>query len=183
MPGNLSDFFPEAFRYTTCRGIAAMVIIVMGVTAAGKTTVGQALAAELRWKFVDADSYHSVANVAKMHAGIALSDPDREPWLNSLHNAISGWLAANENVVLACSALKETYRRRLLMAPQVKLIYLRASRQLVAARLAERKNHYMNPSLIDSQFATLEEPLDAVTVDASLPTEQIVTKIRQALRL
>lgn len=160
-----------------------MVILLMGVTGAGKTTVGRALAADLQWKFADADSYHSAANVAKMRAGIALTDADREPWLASLHRAISGWLRAGENVVLACSALKAAYRQRLLTAPAVKLIYLRAGRELVAARLAQRKNHYMNPALVDSQFATLEEPLDALTVDASLPTEQIVAEIRRALNL
>lgn len=158
-----------------------MVIILMGVTGAGKTTVGQALASELRWKFADADSYHSVGNIAKMHAGIPLSDADREPWLVSLHHAISEWLATDEHVVMACSALKAAYRRQLLIAPEVKFVYLRATRELVAARLAGRENHYMNPTLIDSQFATLEEPTDAVTVDASLSTEAIVAKIRKAL--
>ncbi len=169
--------------YTTSREIAAMVIILMGVTGAGKTTVGQALAAELHWRFADGDSYHSAANVAKMHAGIPLSDADREPWLESLHRAISQWLAAGENVVLACSALKEAYRRQLLIASDVKLIYLRASKELVAARLAERTNHYMNPSLIESQFATLEAPADAVTVDASLSTRAILDEIREAMGL
>ncbi len=160
-----------------------MVILVMGVSGAGKTTVGQALATALHWKFVDGDSYHSVANVAKMHAGIPLGDADRKPWLDSLHDAISEWVNTSENVVLACSALRAVYRQRLLIAHEVKLVYLRASRELVATRLAERRHHYMNPALIDSQFATLEEPLDAVTVDASLPAEVIVAKIRQALRL
>lgn len=161
----------------------AMVILLMGVTGAGKTTVGQALASELHWKFADGDSFHSAANVAKMHAGIPLSDADREPWLAALQRAISGWLAAGENVVLACSALKQAYRRQLLIAPAVKLVYLRASRELVAARLAGRTNHYMNPALIDSQFATLEEPPDAVTVDAQLSTETIIAGIREALAL
>jgi gluconokinase len=118
-----------------------------------------------------------------MRAGIALSDADREPWLASLHRAISGWLAASHNVVLACSALKNSYRRRLVIAADVKLVYLRATRELIAARLAARKNHYMNPSLIDSQFATLEEPPDAISVDAALGTDQIVAKIREALDL
>jgi gluconokinase len=160
-----------------------MVILLMGVTGAGKTTVGQALAAALHWKFADADDYHSVGNVAKMHAGIPLSDADREPWLDSLHRAISEWLAADENVVLACSALKAAYRRQLLIASDVRLVYLKADRKLIAARLAERTNHYMDPSLIDSQFATLEAPVDAVTVDASLATEAIVARIREALGL
>jgi gluconokinase len=183
MPSYCSRQFAAGLRYTTSREITTMVIILMGVTAAGKTTVGQALAAELHWEFADADDYHSVGNVAKMHAGIPLTDADRDPWLAALHQAISEWLAAGANVVLACSALKATYRQRLAIAPGVKLVYLHATRELIAARLAERRNHYMNPSLIDSQFATLQEPPDAVTVDASQPTEVIVAKIRKALSL
>ncbi len=173
----------HGLRYTISREMAAMVILLMGVTGAGKTTVGRALAAMLHWKFADADDYHSVGNVAKMRAGIPLSDADREPWLEALHHAISEWIAAGENVVLACSALKEAYRRQLLIASDVKLVYLRAGRQLVDARLAGRKGHYMNPALIDSQFATLEEPLDAVIVDASLSTETIAAGILEALGL
>lgn len=160
-----------------------MVVILMGVTGAGKTTVGSALAELLGWKFVDADDYHSAVNVAKMRAGISLTDRDRIPWLASLREAIKSWLAAGENVALACSALKSSYRRILLTSPEVKLVYLRASRELVAQRLATRQNHYMNPQLIDSQFATLEEPIDAVTVDAALTTNDAVLKIRQALAI
>lgn len=160
-----------------------MVILLMGVTGAGKTTVGAALAAQLHWKFADADAYHSPANVAKMRAGIALTDADREPWLAALREAIAAWVAEADNVVLACSALKAAYRCQLLIGPDVKLVYLRASRELVAERLAARTNHYMNPSLIDSQFATLEEPAEAVTVDASQPAQSIVAKIRQSLGL
>ena len=160
-----------------------MVVILMGVTGAGKTTVGSALAEQLGWKFVDADDYHSAVNVAKMRAGISLTDRDRIPWLASLREAIRSWLAAGENVALACSALKSSYRRILLTSPEVKLVYLRASRELVAQRLATRQNHYMNPQLIDSQFATLEAPADAVTVDASLSTHAILDEIREALGL
>lgn len=158
-----------------------MIIILMGVTAAGKTTVGKMLAAQLHWRFEDADSYHSVANVEKMRAGIPLTDEDRAPWLASLHDAIVEWTGARENVVLACSALKSAYRERLLVDPAVKLVYLKADRKLVAERLAERRHHYMNPTLIDSQFATLEEPEGMVTVDAALPTEAVVEDIRRAL--
>jgi gluconokinase len=160
-----------------------MVILLMGVTGAGKTTVGRALAGQLAWTFADADEFHSAANVAKMRAGIPLSDRDRIPWLASLRQAIQRWVAAGENVVLACSALRSSYRKVLLTRPEAKLIYLRATRELVAERLAGRKDHYMNPALIASQFATLEEPSDAVTVDAGLATDEIVAKIRQALGL
>lgn len=160
-----------------------MIIVLMGVTGAGKTTVGQALAGELRWRFTDADEYHSAANVAKMHAGIPLTDEDRAPWLQSLHNAIVAWLAGGENVVLACSALKVAYRDRLVVSPDVKLVYLRGSMDLIASRLASRRGHYMDPHLLRSQLETLEEPRDALTIDASLPTAQIVNEIRDALAL
>jgi gluconokinase len=158
-----------------------MVVILMGVTGAGKTTVGRALAEQLQWKFVDADDYHSAANVAKMQAGIPLTDIDRIPWLASLRIAISGWVAAKENIVLACSALKSSYRQVLMRRPEIKLVYLRADRRLIAERLAARENHYMSPQLIDSQFATLQEPADAVKIDAALSTPEAVLKIRQAL--
>src|ERR1700691_1268377 len=116
--------------------LLTMVVILMGVTGAGKTTVGSALAEQLGWKFVDADDYHSAANVAKMRAGISLTDRDRIPWLASLREAIRSWLGAGENVALACSALKSSYRRILLTSTEVKLVYLCASRELVAQRLA-----------------------------------------------
>ncbi len=160
-----------------------MIVVLMGVSGAGKTTVGQALARQLQWRFADADDFHSAANVAKMHAGIPLTDADRAPWLAALHQAIVSWLAAHENVVLACSALKETYRAQIVVSPEVKLIYLRVGREVVAVRLAHRQHHYMNPALIDSQFATLEEPADAVAVDASLTTKEVVLNIRRALAL
>ena len=160
-----------------------MIVILMGVTGAGKTTVGLALAAQLQWRFADADTYHSVANVEKMRRGAPLTDADREPWLASLHNAILAWLSAGDNVVLACSALKKAYRRQLLVSPEVKLVYLKVGKELVAQRLAERQHHYMNPALIDSQFATLEAPQGALTVDAALPTEAVVGEIRRALAI
>lgn len=160
-----------------------MVILLMGVTAAGKTTVARTLAQALDWRFADADDYHSPANVAKMRAGIPLTDEDRAPWLQSLHTAIGGWLAAGENVVLACSALKASYRDILLVTPEVKLVYLKATPELIAARLAARQGHYMNPTLLRSQFQALEEPAQALTIDAGLSTEQIVAEIRGALRL
>ena len=160
-----------------------MIIVLMGVTGAGKTTVGQALAGVLHWQFADADDFHSAANVAKMSAGIPLTDDDRRPWLDALQEAIRHWLAAGESVVLACSALKEAYRRPLLVAPEVKLVYLRVSREQVVRRLAARRHHYMNPTLIDSQFATLEEPSSAVTIDVNEPTQRIVDKIRHALTI
>ncbi|MGC2110034.1 MAG: gluconokinase [Candidatus Korobacteraceae bacterium] len=160
-----------------------MILVIMGVAGIGKTTVGQALAHDLHWRFVDADTYHSAANVAKMHAGIPLTDADREPWLASLHEAIVGWLARDENVVLACSALKASYRSDLVVSPEVKLVYLRGELELVASRLAARQGHYMNPDLLQSQFDALEEPGNAAVFDASLPVVQLVAAIRHALEV
>jgi gluconokinase len=158
-----------------------MVIILMGVSGAGKTTVGQALAQELRWRFADGDDFHSAANIAKMHAGIPLTDEDRAPWLQSLRNAITAWLAAGENVVLACSALKASYRDLLQVSPDVRFVYLHAGFELIAERLAARKGHYMNPDLLRSQFDTLEEPKDTLTVDAGTLPAHLVDEIRAAL--
>jgi gluconokinase len=160
-----------------------MIILIMGVTAAGKTTVGRALAEQLHWRFADADDYHSAANVAKMRAGVPLTDEDRAPWLQSLRSAILGWIAARGNVVLACSALKASYRDILIVSPEVKLVYLRITEELAAARLAARHGHYMNPALLRSQFETLEEPRDALILDAGQSTQQIVTGIRQAFAI
>src|SRR5271165_4609682 len=158
-----------------------MVIILMGVTGSGKTTIGLALAASLQWRIVDADDFHSPSNVAKMRAGVPLDDADRLPWLTSLHDAIDGWLEAGTNVVLACSALKQSYREQLLVSPDVKLVYLRGSRELISQRLSQRHGHYMDPDLLTSQFAALEEPRDAVVVDVDAAVPDIVGQIRKAL--
>jgi|ERR1019366_1741907 gluconokinase len=158
-----------------------MVIVLMGVSGVGKTTIGRALAQELQWRFADGDDFHSAANIAKMHAGIPLTVQNRAPWLQSLRNAITGWLASEENVVLACSALKASYRAALLVSPEVKLVYLRGSFELIARRLGLRQEHYMNPHLLRSQFDTLEEPKDTLTMDAGLPVAQVVQGIRAAL--
>src|ERR1019366_8264156 len=128
-----------------------MVILLMGVTGSGKTTIGLALAESLQWQFVDADDFHSRANVVKMRTGIPLEDLDRAPWLVALHDAIAGWLETPTNVVLACSALKQSYRKQLLVDPDVKLVYLRGSRELISQRLSQRRGHYMDPNLLPSQ--------------------------------
>ena len=160
-----------------------MIILLMGVTGAGKTTVGRALVKQLRWQFADADDFHSAANIAKMHAGIPLTDEDRAPWLQSLREVICGWLAAGDGAVLACSALKASYRDILLVSPEVKLVYLRASVAAIAARVAARTSSYMNPDLVPSQFATLEEPRDAVVIDAAGTVDESVANIRSALAI
>jgi gluconokinase len=132
-----------------------VIILIMGVSGVGKTTVGQALAQQLGWTFADADDFHSPANVAKMRAGIPLTDDDRGPWLESLRTAIEGWLASHQPSVLACSALKQAYRERLIVNTDVKLVFLHADFDLIAGRMDGRHGQYMNPGLLKSQFDTL----------------------------
>ena len=160
-----------------------MIVIVMGVTGAGKTTVGQLLASQLMREFADADEFHPAANVEKMRRGIALSDDDREPWLKALRAAITTWIGDGKNVVLACSALKRSYRQRLEVGPQVRFVYLKGSPQLIAERLRARSGHFAGEAILAGQFADLEEPEDAVTVEIGPPPEEIVSQIRSRLGL
>ena len=153
----------------------------MGVTGSGKTTVGKLLSAKMDWPFYDADDFHSPDNVRKMAAGVPLTDDDRGPWLEQLRQLIARRDGRGENGVLACSALKETYRRTLSADTDVALVYLKASPELIRSRLESRRGHYMSPRLIESQFAALEEPNDCVIVDAALPAEQTVAAIRSQL--
>src|SRR3974377_1789879 len=146
-----------------------MIIVIMGVSGEGKTTVGGALAQQLGWSFADADDFHPAANVAKMRAGIPLTDADRAPWLKSLRATIEGWIASRQSAVLACSALQQAYREQLLVGPEVKLVFLRADLNLIAERMAARHGHYMNPALLRSQFDVLEAPRDALCLDATRP--------------
>jgi gluconokinase len=153
----------------------------MGVTGSGKSTIGVALAESMQRQFIDADEFHSPASVAKMRSGLPLDDADRAPWLASLHDAIAGWLESRTNVVLACSALKHSYRQQLLVDSRVTLVYLRGSGELIARRLSHRHGHYMDPNLLPSQFAALEEPQDAVALDVAADVPDIVAQIRKAL--
>jgi gluconokinase len=161
-----------------------MVVIVMGVTGAGKTTVGRALAAALGWEFHDGDELHSEAAKRKMHLGIALDDADRAPWLSALRKLIQAMLSEGRNGVIACSALKQSYRDELVVDPSsVKVVYLKGSKQVIAGRLRNRAGHFMNPDLLQSQIDTLEEPRDAIVVDISAAPEAIVREIRSRLGL
>ena len=160
-----------------------MVVIVMGVVGAGKTTVGSLLARELGWEFVDGDSFHPAANVEKMSRGIPLSDADRDAWLGAIHDAVERWVGERRNVVLACSALKRVYRERIGVGPDVKFVYLKGSYKVIAQRLRARHGHFATEQLLDSQFAILEEPDDAVTVDVSLEPEEMVAQIKSGLGL
>lgn len=159
-----------------------MVVIVMGVSGAGKTTVGTRLAAALGWRFLDADDFHPPGNVAKMAAGIPLTDEDRAPWLERLRELVRGALEAGEDLVLACSALKGVYRERLTVdSARQRWVYLHASRELIAERLKRRTGHYMSPALLDSQLATLEVPRGALSVDVSTvePDAVVATLLRE----
>ena len=160
-----------------------MVIMLMGVSGSGKTRVGSLLAQQLGWEFADADDYHPAANVDKMRSGIPLTDSDRAPWLDALHCLIADWILKSRNAVLACSALKQAYREKLQVDAQVRVLYLKASAELLARRLLDRRGHYMKKEMLESQLATLEEPGDAVVVDASGTPEEIVQEIRRQLRL
>jgi gluconokinase len=149
----------------------------MGVAASGKTTVGRALAARLGWRFLDADDFHSARSRAKMRAGQPLTDGDRLPWLERLHAALAEAVAAKRPVVLACSALTERYRRTLIgRLRSVRLVYLRIMPRLARRRIAAR-THFFNPGLLTNQFETLEEPADAIAVDASRRVDDLVVEI------
>lgn len=157
-------------------------LIVMGVSGSGKTTIGKVIATKLGWDFYDADDFHPQENVSKMARGIPLSDSDRVPWLDSLHDLIESCLRGGRPGVLACSALKESYRQKLLEGNEgVKLIYLRGSYDLIWSRMSERKNHYMKPEMLRSQFDALEEPSNALTIDISHSVDEIIQIIRHHL--
>jgi gluconokinase len=155
----------------------------MGPAGSGKTTVGKLLAAQLQWEFADGDDFHSPANIEKMSRGIPLGDDDRIPWLNSIREAMLQWYAQHRNVVLACSALKGSYRELLQVNSNVKIVYLKGSYELFRERLRSRKGHYAGEQILAGQFADLEEPMDAITIDAAQSPEQIVTEIRKRLAL
>lgn len=157
--------------------VTLMIILIMGTTGSGKTTVGSLLAARLAWEFADADDYHPPANVAKMRQGIPLTDADRAPWLQALHDRIVRWNAEGRNVVLACSALKQSYRDELLVSSAVKLVYLKGSYELFSRRIQSRHGHFAPIGILAGQFRDLEEPSDAITIDATLAVQEIVTHI------
>lgn len=155
----------------------------MGVTGSGKTTVGRLLAKSLGWEFLDADDFHSEVNIEKMKSGVALTDADRGPWLLSLRSVIQERLNQNRKLVLACSALKERYRDVLTVDAGVQFVFLHGARGLINERLSTRRDHYMNPALLDSQFETLEEPANGLQIEIKDPPDQLVRQITRHFEL
>jgi gluconokinase len=158
-----------------------MIVIVMGVVGAGKTTIGRLLAEQLGWTFADADDFHPPANVEKIRRGIPLTDDDRHPWLESLRGAIAKWIGAETNAVLACSALKRSYRELLSAGPEVRFVFLKGEASLIAARLRARHGHFADEKILASQLADLEEPEGAVLVDIAQTPPEIVAEVRGKL--
>jgi gluconokinase len=166
-----------------------MVVILMGASGSGKTAVGEALAARLGWTFEDGDNWHPASNVEKMRSGHALTDDDRVPWIRSLNRAIQTWLAGGRDVVLACSALKRSYREGLRSGlgddRAIRFVYLKRTYEEIDRRLRERHGHFMPESLLKSQFAILEEPdaSEALILHAREPAATIVSEIVDGLQL
>jgi len=156
-----------------------MILILMGVTGSGKTTIGQLLSRQLGWEFRDADGFHSAANVAKMRAAIPLTDEDRRPWLESIRAYIQARFVAGQHSIIACSALKEAYRQILGGDDsRIQFVYLKGEVGLLRDRLEKRRGHYMNPALLQSQIDTLEVPRDVFTATIDQTPEEIAARIR-----
>jgi gluconokinase len=160
-----------------------LVVLLMGVEGSGKTSVGKLLAQSLSWMFVDADDFHSALNKEKMSRGVPLDDADRGPWLRAIHDFVLQQTGKGRNVVLACSALKQSYREQLQQGMEMKIVYLKGSFDLFYSRLQKRQAHFARETLLASQFASLEEPTDAATIDASLAESEIVKQIKSTLPL
>lgn len=154
----------------------------MGVSGCGKSTVGKALASRLGWEFHDGDDFHPPANKAKQNAGIPLDDSDRKPWLDSIRKFMESAHLDGRHLVIACSALRERYRDWLGRGlPWVQFVHLHGEKELIRQRLLARRGHFMSPHLLDNQFATLEPPSDAITIDVGPSPDQIAALIASRL--
>ena len=160
-----------------------MIVVIMGVAGSGKSTVGQLLATELHWTFLDGDSLHPPANVEKMTHGIPLTDVDRAPWLAAVHARVVESFQRGAHLVIACSALKQRYRDTLDSGVTITWVYLKGSYALILERLQHRQHHFMKPQMLASQFADLEEPRDAIVVEIAAEPPVIVEHIVSALRV
>ena len=161
------------------------MLLVMGVTGSGKSTVGKSLAGRLGWGFLEADDFHSAANKEKMRRGVPLSEADRLPWLNAIHAELLRQEANGKNVVLACSALRKSYREILMAGLHVRIVYLRGSRELIGERLRQRHGHFAGEAILDDQFAVLEEPsaAEALIVDIRESPEEIVEEVLRRIKV
>ena len=163
-----------------------MILIIFGVSGAGKTTIGELLARELGWHFLEADDFHPASNIEKMRDGLPLTDEDRWPWLDCLRKQIEQLVSGGQNAVLACSALKRAYRYRLRVGDEVKFVFLRGDYALVEKQLRTRHGHFMSTALLQSQFDDLEEPQpdeNVLTIELGRPPEGIVERIKAKLNL
>ena len=160
-----------------------MIVILMGVAGSGKTTIGQILANQLGWPFFDADDFHSAANRAKMANGIPLTDADRADWLSDLRKLLTEKTQAGQPIILACSALKESYRQILQINAEVYFVYLKGTYKQIRERMKRRKDHYMSAAMLDSQFKILEEPAHALVVDITMEPSAIIDAICKGLNL
>lgn len=191
---NLDISVPDRSRKTrdavACTGpgregtFAVMIVILMGVSGAGKTTIGEQLSEELGWPFHDADDFHPAANVEKMRRGEALTDEDRRPWLEALRDHIGAVAGRGRSAVVACSALKATYREVLLAgSEEARIVYLKGTFELIDERLRGRRGHFFDAGLLTSQFEALEEPEDVIVVEVARSPAEVVAEIRRRLGL
>lgn len=160
-----------------------MIVVIIGVSGSGKTTIGRLLAHAMDCPFLDGDSLHSAENIDKMRHGIALTDADRAPWLTAIRNRIQDCVERGQDLVVGCSALKQRYRTALAEGVPISWVYLKGSLELIRARLRHRSGHFMKVDMLASQFAALEEPSDVLVVDVSPPPTVIVEEVLSQLHV